>query len=445
MTFEANAAGHLAVDGHDVVDLVGEFGAPLWIVSARRVRENHDRLRDAFVAIWPDTRIVYASKANPSPAIVKTAYGRGAMVDAVTAGHLRLLERAGVAPADTVFNGNAKTPAELAAAIARGIGVINVDSLEEMELLADVATASDRRQAVCVRVADAKHPAASADDANRSSEAKFGMDRDDLVAAARLAHRHRALELAGTHHHLGFAMPFSAAIDAERNTRRVERVFEMIELLRTELPGWAPRIVNMGGGYRVGHPDGFGPGRVTDFPTAAEYAMAVAGTMRELVRERDLPPPQLLLEAGGYVVADAACLVALAGLRKTRTFGGEQRDWVFVEDTSAYHFVRRLMQDFYYRTVVANRMFDPPAGSVTIAGPVCTADDLARDVALPRIERDDLIAVLDQGAYCESVTSDYCAVPTPATLMVDDGRVAIIRRRETVEDIANRFDVPAWL
>gem|GEM_PF-1550559 len=67
------------------------------------------------------------------------------------------------------------------------------------------------------------------------------------------------------------------------------------------------------------------------------------------------------------------------------------------------------------------------------------------DRLLPHLEAGDLVAILDQGAYCESVTSDYCAIPIPATVLASRGRAALVRRRETVEDLVARFDVPDWL
>jgi diaminopimelate decarboxylase len=75
---------------------------------------------------------------------------------------------------------------------------------------------------------------------------------------------------------------------------------------------------------------------------------------------------------------------------------------------------------------------------------VCTTDTLA-EADMPLLYPGDLVAILDQGAYCESVTSDYCAIPIPATVLASRGRAAIVRRRETVQDLVDRYDVPDWL
>jgi diaminopimelate decarboxylase len=152
-----------------------------------------------------------------------------------------------------------------------------------------------------------------------------------------------------------------------------------------------------------------------------------------------------MLEAGGYLVSDAVVLVGRLGGSKVRRAGAERRDWTFLEDTSSYHFVRRTMYGFHHQVVAASRMNDPPDGPISIAGPVCTDDDVAIDAVLPRLRRGDLLAVLDNGSYCEAITTDYCAVPIPAAVMVSAGRSAVTRKRETVDDLVARFDVPTWL
>jgi diaminopimelate decarboxylase len=80
-----------------------------------------------------------------------------------------------------------------------------------------------------------------------------------------------------------------------------------------------------------------------------------------------------------------------------------------------------------------------------MAGPICTDDNVTLNAALRELERGDVVAVLDQGAYCESVTSDYCAVPSPAAVLACDGRSEVIRRRLAAREIAAPFVVPTWL
>lgn len=447
--FRTNDAGHLEIDGRDAVELADEFGAPLWVISESTIRANYRRLRDAFHRIYPGTEVLYATKANPQPAIIAAVLEEGAMVDAVTLGHLKLILRAGGTPDRIVFNGNAKTDEELRFALDHRVGVINVDSLDEMERLAELQPRSAAPQPVCLRVAVDNARLLAEDPLLAKADwlGKFGMDPEDARAAAAVALSHPGIELAGLHNHLGFSAygtPYSSELDVRRHERCVEQTLEVARSIRED-HDHRLAILNMGGGYRVGNPAGYGPGALTDFPTADDYAMAVAGTAKELCAEWDLGQPRLILEAGGYLVTDAVALLARVGMKKVRRAGGEERAWASIENTSGYHFVRRLMFRFHHEVVVANRMRDEADTRVSISGPICADDDVASDMLLPELRRGDLLAILDNGSYCEAVTSDYCAVPIPPSVMVSNGRAALTRRRETADDIVARFDVPEWL
>ena len=170
----------------------------------------------------------------------------------------------------------------------------------------------------------------------------------------------------------------------------------------------------MGGGYRVGNPDGYGPGALTEFPTADDYAMAVGGTAKELCAEWDLGTPRLILEAGGYLVTDAVALLARVGLRKTRRAGGEAREWASIENTSGLPL--RPPADVPVPPRGGGGEPDattpPTRASRSRARSAPTTTSPTRSL-LPALRRGDLIAVLDNGSYCEAVTSDYCAVPIP--------------------------------
>ena len=445
----SNDAGHLEIDGCDALDLAREHGTPLWVLSERTIRDNYKTLLGAFRGEYGRTRLVYASKANPEPAVVRIAWREGALVDVVTMGHIELALTAGVPPSALVFNGNSKTLDELRWAAEHGMAYVNVDSLEEMEALAAAAPVAAEPVRVCVRLALDERPFAQNDPefAEHWRGAKFGMDVDDAFEAVALALAHPQLVLAGVHQHFGwpvYGTPYDAALDLERHVAALEQAVDFVLRLR-EIHGASPGVINLGGGFRVARAHGVGPGAITEAPTAEEYAAAIAGRLRELDQEHGLGEPQLLLEPGGYLVSDAAVLLASVGLRKRRRAGVATVDWVFLENTSSYHFVRRLMFDFRHHVVAAGKLLEPATETVSLAGPVCTDDNVALDASLSALERGDVVAVLDQGAYCESVTSDYCAVPIPAAVLACDGRAEVVRRRVTPAEKGAPFAVPSWL
>ena len=225
----SNDAGHLEIDGCDALDLAREHGTPLWVVSERTIRHNYNTLLRAFRSEYERSRLVYASKANPEPAVIRIAWQEGALVDVVTMGHIELALAAGVPPSALVFNGNSKTLEELRWAAEHGMAYVNVDSLEELEALAGSVADGAPAVRVCVRLALDERPFAAADPefAVHWLGAKFGMDEDDALAAAALASEHPGLELAGLHQHFGwpvYGTPYDTALDLERHVVALEQV-----------------------------------------------------------------------------------------------------------------------------------------------------------------------------------------------------------------------------
>ena len=206
--------------------------------------------------------------------------------------------------------------------------------------------------------------------------------------------------------------------------------------------GIRPTVINLGGGFRRGRPEGYGPGQLRSFAPIDEVARAIAQEIQSACVAQGLALPQLVLEAGGYIVSDAAVLLARVGFTKSIVHGEDRRDWVFLEDTSAYHFVRRLLFDFYHHPLLANRIEEPPTGTITIAGATCAEDSVASDVPFPAVARGDIVALLDQGAYCEAVSSEYCSIPQPAVVLARDGRALLVRRRENASELASHFMLP---
>jgi diaminopimelate decarboxylase len=272
------------------------------------------------------------------------------------------------------------------------------------------------------------------------------LDESDALAAAEIAARHPALRLTGLHNHRGYSASYasySAEKDLERHRRGVQQTLGFARRLREAL-GITVRHLNLGGGFRVGRPEGFGPYRVTEFPSVEDYAGAVAGELRQLLGDYGLGEPDLLLEPGGYLVADAVLLLATVGFQKIAPGPRGQVKWIFLDNATAYHFVRRLSSGFYHHVVPA-RLGEGELEPVSIAGPACSVDALATEMPLPPVERGDVLASLDQGAYCEAITSNFCAIPIPAAVLACDGEADLVRPRETVQEIVDRYRIPERL
>lgn len=446
---ESSDSGHLMIDGCDTLDIAAEFGTPVWVVSERTIRHNYRSIQGAFTAVYRDTRIAYASKANPQPALLAIVRSEGALVDVVTMGHIRLALMAGFTPGQLIFNGNNKTTAELSWALENGVGMINIDSLAEAEALARLQPYGAAPQSVAIRLAHdtARHSEDDDEFAIAQASSKFGMDQEDALEAVDVVADHPALSLDGLHNHTGYtaySTPYSADLDLKRHQRAAQQVLDTASLL-SEDRGVQLKHINLGGGYRIGRPQGFGPQPTSDVPGVSDYADVIGGVVSRMVGKGHLGRPQLILEAGGYLVADSTVLLGSVGLTKTRRTDYGNTKWVFLDETSAYHFVRRLMFNFHHHIVAAGNSNTEPSETVSIGGPTCAADTIAAKAALPPLNHGDIVAILDQGAYCEAVSTEFCAVPIPATVLAADGEVSLIRPRESLPQLAARFTIPSRL
>jgi diaminopimelate decarboxylase len=398
----------LACDSVGIESIVEEVGTPTYIYSARAIRDAY-RAIDAAFAAYPHA-IHYALKANSTLAIVRLLRSLGSRVDANSAGEIEVAQRAGFAPDEIVFTGVGKTRAELQYAIAAGLGVINAESAGELDRIAALAVAAGREARVALRVnpdIDAgSHPNIS----TGLRINKFGVPLQDARTIYRERRGRAGLRFVGVHVHIG------SQITTAEPLRRAART---LATLATELraDGFELEHLDVGGGLGIAY-----EGRPIAGPS--EYADAVIPELRR----SGLP---VLLEPGRSIVGHAGALVARVVDTKRypdgRTFA--------VLDAGMGELIRPALYGSYHHIVAVR----PRAGaerSWDIVGPICESSDVfARDRQMPPLEVEDLVALLDAGAYGSVMASNYNRHLLPAEVMVDGGSWSVIRRRQTLDDV----------
>jgi diaminopimelate decarboxylase len=194
---------------------------------------------------------------------------------------------------------------------------------------------------------------------------------------------------------------------------------------RDEL-GWAPEVVDLGGGLGIQYVEGKAPQSIEDFVGELLDRVSIAW------RERDLSPPRLILEPGRSLVGRAGVTVYEIGVVK-RVAG----DTTYVAvDGGMSDNPRPQLYDAAYSGLLANRADEEPSGTFVVAGKHCESGDvMIHDLPLPSPRRGDLLAVPGTGAYALSMASNYNVVPKPAAVLVSDGEARLIRRRETIDDV----------
>src|SRR3954466_16270063 len=208
--------GWVEIGGCNALELAREFGTPAYVVAEDDLRARARSFREAFAAHSPDTHVSFASKAFPCTAILRILAEEGLGVDVASGGELALALRAGFDPSRVIVHGNAKSHEELRLAVEAGVGLVVLDSLDEVARLEEVV--GDRRQSVLLRIAPGvspdTHPAISTGGPNT----KFGLNLGDAAAAITRLSGDDRLDLRGLHFHIGSQIldlqPFRDALEA---------------------------------------------------------------------------------------------------------------------------------------------------------------------------------------------------------------------------------------
>ena len=402
------AARGLVCDGVSVHDIILRIGTPVYIYSARAIREAYRAIDEAFAG-YPHA-IHYALKANSTLAIARLLRSLGSRADANSGGEIQVALRAGFGRRDIVFTGVGKTREELEYAVGTDVGTINAESAGELDRIAEIARSLGRRARVALRVnpdIDAgSHPNIST--GLRTN--KFGVALQDARAIYRDRLAVEALAFVGVHVHIGSQITTAAPL---------RRAAEVLTSLALELrdDGAPLEHVDLGGGLGIAY-----EGR--PMITPAEHAAAVLPELRRA----GIP---VVLEPGRAVVGHSGALVARVVDTKRYPDGRQ----FAVLDAGMGELIRPALYGSFHRIVpVLPR--DGEESAWDVVGPICESSDVfARDRALPPLEVDDAVAILDAGAYGSVMASNYNRHLLPPEVLVDEGNWSVIRRRQTMDDV----------
>src|SRR5674476_1335570 len=208
--------GRMRFGGIDVAGMAETTPTPFFLFSATQIDRNIATLRDTFYKHHPKTRVFYASKACSNLWFLDRVRRSGIDIEVNSGGELWKARKAGFQPQQIGFNGNAKTRAEIAAALQPPIEAIIVDSVFELRRVADVAADLGVQARVALRV-DLNVTSETHPGLRTSKGAKAGIDVSEALAAFGLAAQLPNIELVGMHYHIGSQItrvePYLEALD----------------------------------------------------------------------------------------------------------------------------------------------------------------------------------------------------------------------------------------
>ncbi|PID38490.1 MAG: diaminopimelate decarboxylase [Proteobacteria bacterium] len=421
--------GQLHCEDVPLARIAQEVGTPTYVYS-RTTLNHHYRVFDEALAKSPHL-ICYSVKANPNGAVLGSLAKLGAGADIVSGGELMRALRAGIPGDRIVFSGVGKGADEMVEALDASILMFNVESVAELELLSAVAQDRGVLAPVALRVNPDVDPMTHPFIATGLRKSKFGIPLHHAWEAYQQALELPGIEIRGIDCHIG-----SQLTSVEPLLASMRKMYELVTKLRerdVEL-----RYLDVGGGLGIVYSD-------ETPPSPADYGNAVAGLLDELNRGSQGATDDLtvICEPGRVIMGNAGLLLGRVLYRKQNG----QRQFVVV-DTAMNDLLRPALYGAFHsiqpvKEQSAERM---AFGLVDIVGPVCeSADFMAKERPMPPLERDDLIAVMSCGAYGHGMASNYNSRRRPAEVLVEGDRYAVVRERESYEDLVRGESRPTWL
>ncbi|MFJ6983202.1 MULTISPECIES: diaminopimelate decarboxylase [unclassified Streptomyces] len=398
-----DAEGELVVGGVRLTDIAERFGTPAYVLDESALIRQATLFREALAARWPNSRVVFASKAFPATAVYRTLAEAGLGADVAGGGELALALAAGVRPDTIVVHGNAKSADELRAAVDAGVGLVVIDNFDDIAKLEDIVTG---RQDVLVRVlpdvAAETHEAL----ATGKQGSKFGLGRADAEEAIARLRASDRLNLRGLHMHIGSQIcevdPYVAAVRALASYGEFD-------------------IYDLGGGLGVRY-------TYDDAPPSVEAWLdgLVGAAAAHLPRHA-----QLLIEPGRSVVARS-------GLTLYRVVSVKKGHPTFVAvDGGMGDNLEVSLYGQRFEATVVNRVGGGEV--VNLVGKHCESGDrLSTGVPLREPRVGDVVAVPVTGAYCHTMANNYNGARRPPVIFADGQRTRAVVRRETYEDLTRR-------
>ncbi|MET0907876.1 MAG: diaminopimelate decarboxylase, partial [Ilumatobacteraceae bacterium] len=413
-------SGEIVIAGVAATELAERFGTPVYVVDENDVRARARGIRASFERefgrIGSSVKVYYAGKAFLSTQVAAWMIADGLNIDVCSGGELAVALAGGADPARLGLHGNNKSLAEIERAVGVGLGAIVIDSLIEIERVADAAARAGRIQPVRLRVNSGVHAHTHEYLATAREDQKFGIPLADVAATVARIRSHDSLEFLGLHSHIG-----SQIFESDGFAEAARRLFAVhVELLAG---GPVPEL-NLGGGFGIAY-------------NSADVALPIdtlaanlADSVAQLAAEFGVPVPVIAIEPGRSIVGPSTTTLYTVGtIKDVLVDGADTRKYVSVDGGMSDN-IRPALYAADYTVRIANRASDAEPQLVRIAGKHCESGDIVvhADYLPGDVRPGDLVGVPATGAYGWAMASNYNYLGRPPVVAVRDGEARIIVR-----------------
>jgi len=425
-----DADGELEIAGVRASVIAAQFGTPVYVVDEADVHHRAVGIRESFerelARVGSSVKVYYAGKAFLSVAVARWVTADGLNIDVCSEGELAVALAAGVDPARLGHHGNNKSLAEIDRSVRVGVGAIVLDSVLEVERVAEAAARHGRVQPVRLRVNSGVHASTHEYLATAREDQKFGIPLAEVPAVVGRIRELNSLQFLGLHSHIG-----SQIFEADGFVEAASRLFAVHAELLADGP--VPEL-NLGGGFGIAYTSADSPLRID------ELAKRIADGVASSAAAFGVPVPIIAIEPGRAIVGPSTTTLYTVGtIKDVLVDGTATRKYVSVDGGMSDN-IRAALYEADYSVRLANRTSTADPALVRIAGKHCESGDIVvhADYLPGDVAPGDLLAVPATGAYGWAMASNYNYLGRPPVVAVRDGVARVIVRRETEADLLGR-------
>ncbi|MDG1840904.1 MAG: diaminopimelate decarboxylase [Crocinitomicaceae bacterium] len=384
--------------------LAQEFGTPLYVYDAEKIKSQYLRLQKAFDGV-NKLRINYAVKALSNISILALLKNIGAGIDTVSIQEVHLGLKAGFAPEKIIFTPNGVSIEEIESASELGVK-INIDNLSLLEQFGS----KHPKTPVCIRINPHVMAGGNRNISVGHIDSKFGISIHQIPHILRIVENTK-MQVNGIHMHTG-----SDILDIDVFLHASEILF------KTAIQFKELEFIDFGSGFKVPYFDG-------DIETDVEEFGSRLSERFNLFCKEYGKELTIAFEPGKFIVSEAGFFISKVNVIKQTT------STVFAQiDTGFNHLIRPMMYDSYHRI---ENISNPNGRNrfYSVVGYICETDTFGSNRKIAEISEGDYLVFKNAGAYCFTMASNYNSRFRPAEILYKEGKGVLIKKRETMEDL----------
>ena len=426
---ENQYGGQLSIANCSAINLVKEFGSPIFVLDQDDFFMRTNAWRTALDTSFGSGQLYYAAKSFICVEVARWLKQLKVGLDVCSGGELAVALAADFPASDIEFHGNNKSVDEITTAIKSAVGTIVIDSFDELERVALIAKSLGKIQKVYLRLTPGIDAHTHEFISTAHEDVKFGFSIASGAAGEALdkSMSYASLNLAGVHCHIG-----SQIFEVSGFEAAAKRLVDVLAKFRDKYAKELPEL-NIGGGYGIAYT------KDEQAISPQDVMPAIAKVIKSECEKLNLAVPKISIEPGRAIVGPTTTTIYLVGTTKSVTLDdGSIRRYVSVDGGMSDN-IRPALYGATYSAFLANRTSTAKSISTRVVGKHCESGDiLISDIELPSdIKIGDLLAIPATGAYGRSMASNYNHIPRPSVIAVLNGSAREILRRETEADLLN--------